>query len=67
MSILAVAVIAALLLGVALGLRWHGVVVLANRRALDEFVARLSAEHRIDAQTRLTLQAMRHVAKQAPK
>jgi uncharacterized protein HemX len=67
MPLLAVAVLAALLLGVALGFWWQGVVLPGNRRMLSDRATRLAAEQRIEAQTRRTLQVMRQAAKQADK
>jgi hypothetical protein len=68
MPLLAVAVLVALLLlGVALGFWWQGVVLPGNRRTLSDRATWLAAEQRIEAQTRRTLQAMRQAAKQADK
>ena len=63
MPVLAVTVLAVLLLGVALGFWWQGVVPIGNRRTVSDRATRLAAEQRIEAQTRLTLQAMRQAAK----
>lgn len=61
--ILTLAFIGILVIGVVLGLMWHGIVLVGDRRAVDRLAAQLVAEVRMQNQTHATLQAMRQMAR----
>ena len=56
--------LAMLLIGLAVGLLWHGTVLVGDRRNLDRLTRLLLAELRMEARTQTTMQAMRQAARE---
>lgn len=52
------AVIGVLVIGLAIGLLWRGVLLVGDRRVLDRLSSQLLAEQRMQAYSRATLHAM---------
>ncbi len=61
---LVLALLSAVLVGLAVGLAVRGCLVLGDRRELDLLARRLIAEQQISDSTRSTLAAMRQVARE---
>jgi len=60
--VVALALLGVLVLGLIVGLVWRGTVIISDRRALNRLGRQFTAEQRMEAATRLTLQRMREAA-----
>ncbi len=61
--IVLLALLAAVLIGLLVGLAWRGVLLFGDQRALDALSSQLAADLRIDSQTKATLRAMQDAAR----
>lgn len=61
--VITLALIGVLVIGLVLGLLWHGTVLIGDRRALDRLASHLATEQLIQDQTHATLRAMRDVVR----
>ncbi len=61
--IILLALLAAVLIGLLVGLAWRGVLLVTDQRTLDLLVNQLAADLRIDSRTKATLRAMQDAAR----